>query len=194
MIHAPLPDIVDLIAADPVKGAFMAPKGLRADGTPLFRMLLWRIWEQTLPMLAVVMLNPSTADARQDDMTITRLIGFAKDHGYGGVLVVNRYALRATDPSELLKYGTINAIGPSNKEWISAAITGRDVLVAWGSNWVAEDWLHEVESMLFKHGIDEKVYCLGYTADGYPRHPSRLAGDTKFEPWDVNRRKRRPAL
>lgn len=49
------------------------------------------------------MLNPSTADAEIDDPTITRCIGFAKSWGFGGLMVGNLWAYRATDPKELKK-------------------------------------------------------------------------------------------
>lgn len=51
--------------------------------------------------LTVVMLNPSTADGSKDDPTIRRCKGFAKDWGYGRLVIVNLYAFRATDPREM---------------------------------------------------------------------------------------------
>lgn len=37
-----------------------------------YRYRLWRIWDRALPMVCWVMLNPSTADATEDDPTIGR--------------------------------------------------------------------------------------------------------------------------
>ena len=47
-----------------------------------------------------MMLNPSTADADEDDRTIRRCIGFAHREGCNGITVVNIGAYRATDPDE----------------------------------------------------------------------------------------------
>lgn len=180
----------DLIAADPVRGAYFNPRALGASGRPLFRMLLWRIWDKQLPILSVGCLNPSIAGA-EDDPTTTRIVGFAEAHGYGGYYLWNRYAYIATKPLDLIAFGSISAIGPDNDHWIRTAIEGRDVLVAWGANWVAEDRLVEIEGLLLNHILSKRAYCLGYTKDGYPKHPLYLPSETKFEPWEAARRQRR---
>ena len=59
-----------------------------------YRYLLGRRWDATLPECTFVMLNPSTADAKQDDPTIRRCINFAKSYGCGSLLVGNLYAFR----------------------------------------------------------------------------------------------------
>lgn len=183
----------EYMAADPIKGAVLSDRALDRAGQPLFRFALWRVWDPRLPLLAVVMLNPSTADASRDDQTITRLVHFATVAGYGGFVVVNRYAYRATEPAALMAYGSVNAIGPDNDNWIRIAIADRNVLVAWGANWVAEDRLVEVEGLLLNHIITGRAFCLGYTKDGYPKHPARLGNDAAFEPWEAARRQRRAA-
>ena len=48
-----------------------------------------------------VLLSPSTADADTDDPTLRKRVGFAKAHRYGGVVLVNLFAWRATDPKQL---------------------------------------------------------------------------------------------
>ena len=69
-----------------------------------YRYLLERQWDER-PRMAWCMLNPSTADANIDDQTIKRCIGFAKREGFGGIIVVNLMAFRATSPAMCLRAG-----------------------------------------------------------------------------------------
>lgn len=57
-------------------GAALSPDGV-------YRYRLWRIWDDDLAPTAFVMLNPSTADAMQDDPTIRRCMSFARSWGAG---------------------------------------------------------------------------------------------------------------
>jgi len=66
-----------------------------------YRYLLWRIWNNYLPLVLWVMLNPSTADECEDDPTIRRIIRFSKDWGFGGINVCNLSPYRCTDPKQL---------------------------------------------------------------------------------------------
>ena len=54
-----------------------------------YRWSLSRAWDADLskPWIAFIMLNPSTADAEQDDPTIRRCVAFAKAWGFGGLSV-----------------------------------------------------------------------------------------------------------
>lgn len=51
-----------------------------------YRYVLTRTWDETLPNIMFVGLNPSTADETTDDPTIRRCINFAKSWGYGGYI------------------------------------------------------------------------------------------------------------
>ena len=42
-----------------------------------------------------IMLNPSTADASNDDPTIRKCVGFAQHWNFGGLYVGNLFAVRA---------------------------------------------------------------------------------------------------
>jgi hypothetical protein len=75
---------------------------LSEDGR--YRYRLWRLWDDLAPVMVWVMLNPSTADADLDDPTIRKCIGFAKANRHGGIIVVNLFAWRATDPKERQQY------------------------------------------------------------------------------------------
>lgn len=74
---------------------------LSDDG--LYRYFLTRVWDVQLPVLAFILLNPSTADDEHDDATVIRCVDYAKQWGYGGIEVYNLYAFRATNPRELIR-------------------------------------------------------------------------------------------
>ena len=76
-----------------------------------YRYHLARIWEEgpqhsglrhlwRPKNLAFVMLNPSTADAYEDDPTIRRCIGFGQRDAFDSITVLNLFAGRATKPKD----------------------------------------------------------------------------------------------
>ena len=65
-----------------------------------YRYELRRIWKPKSQLVCWVMLNPSIADANFDDPTIRRCMGYTMRWGCGGIIVVNLFALRATDSKE----------------------------------------------------------------------------------------------
>jgi hypothetical protein len=68
-----------------------------------YRYVLWRrwAWEGYANQVMFIGLNPSTADEREDDPTIRRCVRFAKDWGYSGILMMNAFAFRATQPADM---------------------------------------------------------------------------------------------
>lgn len=125
-----------------------------------------------------IMLNPSTADDKADDPTIRRCMGFAKRHGCTEMTVVNLFALRSTDPKELLK--AEDAIGPENDLYINEQIDLHQgnhlIIAAWGSNSFAKV---RAKELLIYTG---KVLCLGKTKNGHPRHPLYVRAEKALEP------------
>jgi len=81
--------------------------------------------------VAWCMLNPSTADERNDDPTIRRVLGFSEAWGYERAIIVNLFAFRATDPKVMR--AAADPIGPNNDAWIMrAALEARETICAWG--------------------------------------------------------------
>lgn len=168
-------DIKALMEGEPIKGAVLSP-----GAAPEYRFALWRQWDSVLPLLAIVMLNPSTADARTDDHTIARLVHYARQHGYGGFIVVNLFAFRATDPYALLMRGFRSCIGPNNDDWIKSVCQDRDVLVAWGVGTYGGR-VDEVYALIAPVAL--RILSLGRNKDGSPPHPARLPNGVKMVPW-----------
>jgi hypothetical protein len=132
-------------------------------------------------MATFIMLNPSTADETQDDPTIRRCTGFAKQWGCAGLHVVNVYAFRATDPTDLWCAG--DPVGPDNDFYLSCrAVAAQEnqwpLVAAWGTN-AKPVRVAEVRAL---PGMAQLV-ALGVTKSGAPKHPLYLRSDSALSPW-----------
>lgn len=156
---------------------FCVEKGAAFSPDRLYRYALWRIWDRRRPQLAVVGLNPSTADEKADDPTITRCTGFAKAWSLGGLVMLNLFAYRATDPKELLLIQ--DPVGKDNDRTIVECCDKAQgpVIVAWGNGGSLQGRDLAVLALLSSF----QVCCLGKTKDGYPRHPLYMPKDAVRE-------------
>lgn len=154
--------------------------------TPEYRYTLARTWRPTAPRLLWVMLNPSTADAEQDDATIRRCVRFSAGFKYGGLDVVNLLAARATKPDDLEAFN--DPSGPDNdRATIDALSTHRHVIAAWGATrpphvaaLIAERVAFVLDAALL---AGCRVFALGTTKEGHPRHPLYLKSDAPPTLW-----------
>lgn len=148
-----------------------------------YRYSLTREWDESLPAMIVVGLNPSTADETQDDPTIRRCIGFAKREGCGKLVMLNLFAFRATDPARLSDaLAPDGIVGPWNDRTFDEHATDprtKLVVAAWGAHRLAQ---LRARSALVHFDV---VYCLGRTKDGSPRHPLYVRGDKPLEGFNV---------
>lgn len=162
-------------------GLFDPPEAVFDRPRRRYRYRLTRTWSAASP-LVVLMLNPSTADAFADDPTIVRVTGFAKREGYGGIIVVNLFAWRATKPAALRSCP--DPVGPLNDAFIlqEATTPGRDVLAAWGAHGSLNGRAAQVLAMLGRAAVP--LLCLGRTKGGEPPHPLMLRADTPFTTFD----------
>jgi hypothetical protein len=146
-----------------------------------YRYKLWRIWDDSLPMVAFIGLNPSTADETKNDPTITRCINYAKKWGYGGMYMMNIFAFRATDPNVMK--AEKRPIGPENDYHLyDIAKSVESVVCSWGNHGSHADRSEFVTSRLFD---DMKLHCLGTNKSGEPKHPLYLKAD--LEPIEFSR-------
>ena len=138
-----------------------------------FRYELRRVWDAARRLLVVCMLNPSTADHEKDDPTILALMHFARLWGYGGLLIVNLFALRSPSPKALLQRE--DRIGPKNSAFINAAqayasVNGGRLLAAWGNGGSLDDRADWFCSRAY-HAHRLELVCLGTTRQWAPKHP-----------------------
>ena len=106
----------------------------------LYRYELHREWDKDKGKVLFIMLNPSTADGNEDDLTTRRCVKYAERWGYGGIMIGNIYPFRAKRPKHLKKW--TNNCGHEeykalyeNIDHINDMINQCDLTVcAWGCN------------------------------------------------------------
>lgn len=154
-----------------------------------FRYALTRRWTDSLfsaePMVIIFCgLNPSVAGASNTDQTITKEIGFGTRLGACAFIKVNLFGGIETLSGKL---GSLpDPIGPDFAAVLDqvAAIAHRPgtltkTILAWGSHEMATR--ERITAVLpYLPGPYE---CFGTTADGQPRHTSRIAYSTPLERW-----------
>lgn len=128
------------------------------------------------------MLNPSTANAFEDDRTIRRGIGFARKWGCQLYEAVNIEPLRSTDPKGLYTWTDSDRHHATNLQQILAACRYAHIVIAgWGTHGEHRGRGRQVRTFLADNGI--KLHHLGLTKDGHPKHPLYLKADTEPTEW-----------
>ncbi|HEM4287187.1 TPA: DUF1643 domain-containing protein [Streptococcus suis] len=136
-----------------------------------YRYVLTREWDENLPKVMFIGLNPSTADEIKDDPTIRRCISFAKEWGYGGFYMVNLFAFRSKNPSDLWREE--NPIGIENDDYIKQYVKLSDKVVGcWGE---MGSYLNRSKKVL---ELLDDVYCLIINKSGEPKHPLYIKAGT----------------
>jgi len=142
----------------------MLDKGAEISDDLNYRYALWRIWDRNIKPALFIGLNPSTADEEKDDPTITRCMGFARQWGYGGLLMANVFAFRSSDP------GLLDQIkdpeGPDNGKYIKCLADQAGLVVAaWGNRG------HQAVDIAGLKRCCTVMKCLGVNKSGAPAHP-----------------------
>ena len=115
-------------------------------------------------MVLIVGLNPSTADAEREDQTSRVCINYARRWGFGGLLIGNLFAYRATDPRAL--FSVNDPVGPDNDDWLKRLQSRADLVVcAWGDTGAYRARDEEVLGYL------RRPHCLTRLKSGRPGHP-----------------------
>jgi hypothetical protein len=141
-----------------------------------YRYALRRGWNGGLPPILFIGLNPSTADAELDDPTLRRCRSFAQSWGYGTVVMANLFAYRATNPRVLRQ--VLDPMGPDNDHWLARLRDETEIAVAaWGQHGDLHGRGQLVAERL------GKLYCLGRTRTGAPRHPLYVRRTAELLPW-----------
>jgi hypothetical protein len=137
---------------------------ISSDG--LYRYELTRRLALGKRVVLFVGLNPSTADARQDDRTISRCVGFARSWGFDMLVMGNLYGFRSTSPSELKRVS--DPVGPRNRATLHRLVGSAEaVICAWGRCWLNPE-AFELAAWISGQGHSR---CLALSRGGSPKHP-----------------------
>lgn len=147
-----------------------------------YRYMLSRVWDRLKPLFCAVMLNPSTATELKLDPTVNRVYTRVRDHleGYGGLIVLNAFAYRATDPIDMKRF--IDPVGPGN-DWVIDSLLPhmKTVMCGWGTDGEHRGRGKIVVGRMRRAGITPVT--LGLTKDGHPKHPLYLSYKTQLREW-----------
>jgi hypothetical protein len=144
--------------------------------------LVWR-WDDR-PLLIAWLLNPSTATHEKLDPTVAGVMKRARAWGYGGVGVINLFAIRATDPRDMLKAS--DPVGPDNDRMIrhmldAAKGSGDTVFCGWGKHGGHKNRSAWARLAAREHHVD--LQCLAVNQDGSPKHPLYVAHAEPLRPY-----------
>ena len=138
----------------------------------IYRYALWRTWDESLPKVLFIGLNPSTADEIQDDPTNRRCKRYAQDWGYGGYIMSNIFGYRSTNPKKLTTIK--DPIGPDNNYWLKKLHKEAELTIgAWGNHGKLLNRGKEIINLI------DNLYCLKITKEGHPSHPLYLHSKLK---------------
>jgi hypothetical protein len=140
----------------------------------LYRYSLTREWDEGVGTVAFIGLNPSTADDTLDDPTIRRCIGFARSWGYSGLIMLNLFAYRATDPKNMMS--AADPVGPENDKHIKLfSEIAAEIVCAWGAHGSFLKRNTDIDCLIPAH----RLKALKLTKDGHPSHPLYLPKNLK---------------
>jgi hypothetical protein len=136
-----------------------------------YRYALWRIWDESKPLVMFIGLNPSTANEVKTDPTITRVRAFAERWGCGGFYMMNLFALVSPYPKDLAR--SDDPVG-DNDGWLERiAPKCARIIFAWG-NFHETKMREDKIIAMFPH-----AEALIINQNGSPRHPLYVPGDVE---------------
>jgi len=168
----------DLLVVDGVSSDGLQEKYLYSPDM-VFRYAFGRWWgELNLATTAVwVLLNPATGDTeRRPRPTLERCIARSRAAGFTGLVIINLFAYRDTNPRNLKS--AADAVGPANDDVLKVVTAaGAQTIAAWGAHGALQGRSVRVGALL------DSPLCLGTTQRGEPRHPLYVPADAPLVAW-----------
>ena len=149
-----------------------------AGDVDCYRLSLSEVWNPAQPLIMWLMMNPSVATVTHADRTLLKTGKFSRLWGFGGQIVGNVHAYRATDAKRLLTVA--DPVGPGNDAaLLQMARRTKVTILAYGQPpKPLRARAASVVQMLDEAGI--ATAYLRLAKDGTPCHPLYLPGDLHF--------------
>lgn len=139
-----------------------------------YRYKLWRIWDKSLPLVMFIGLNPSTADASEDDPTIKSVCRLAKNNGYGGIYMTNLFTIISPDPKILKSQNEWTDTLKDVERLREVRRICKDVVFAWGNFKEAQQRQYLVAREF------PGALCIKKNKNDTPVHPLYQKSNSKF--------------
>lgn len=136
------------------------------------RYILKKEWDKNKPRATIIMINPSSANETEIDMTTMNVINNLNRLDYGAVDIVNMFSFICSKIS--MKYSMDELIGDENDIYIEKSALRSDiVIIAWGSvgEGVRKIIDRQVEILKKLQPFNEKMYVICDPYVNKPMHP-----------------------
>ena len=165
--------------------------GVRAESVTSedgqYRFRLERTWDPSLRHLVWIGLHPTLAAADEDDRLLRKLQAFTRQWEWGGIVVVNLFALRCRYTYELKQH--VAPVGAGNDAHILAAAAGdkraKAVIAGWGNGGQIDGRGKAVYELLCRSRVPLWRMAGPLTQSGHPWTPTRFPYSALPVPWTL---------
>ena len=175
---------------DPNKWIYIPSFNANADHSKAPRYVLGTRGQK--PLICICE-NPSTAVPDDLDKTLKRISTYVEQSDrYDSWIVLNLYPYRAKNPEDLPKEMD-NRLHQSNLkaiEFVLSQFDQPDLWLAWGGDIMKTNRQYLIECVRdfisLADAFQPQYRCAQTTADGHPRHPSRLSDPITLDRFNMN--------
>jgi len=139
------------------------------------RFSLERIWDSNKKQALVIGINPSFADQKLDDPTVSKLITLCRYNDFGGFILLNLFPFISTQPIALDRTVGLKKNRILLENFVSKS---ESIICIWG-NTLGQ--MPETYNFLNAHNL----LCFGTNKNGSPKHPLYLKGDTLLKEYQL---------
>lgn len=150
-----------------------------------YRYQLREIWNVDKPLVFWLLMNPSVACSENSDRTLRKTGKFSRFWGYGGQLVGNVHAYRATEKKRLLKVD--DPVGPENDKHIMKMAKQAALIVLAFGRPPSHVLCHRGQQFRNRLSWHHNLCYLRLAEDGTPWHPLYLSADLFPQHYDATR-------